>query len=559
MQAEVSRLLGIEPEQFAPAAERARERTENKGTSEKIDLASFTEWAQSVESFAKLVDSALKELEQVEEQSEKFKLDIGQLSSDMSQLQELSSNLHQRLEIRKGVESELGPIVAERIVPPAVVTEIAHGEIGPQWRAALALILKRPVLSVSNTDSSESQKFIDVLLSKAAARIKVWYVNCVRRIRQPGTNAEVVQNEIINNKSLYEFLLLREPRLARRLHLAYCNTMRWYYAMLFGKYNRNIDRMPVILVDSSKTIGALSASAHKSLFVSASAARGTDVFNIGSRPTILTSNDTAIRLGQTPPPQGYHIETILRSLLLVVYNSMKVEQEAQREGFANVAASLNVADLSIRENPADESVAVEELALDSEANSEVGEQPVDSALFTGPIAGIKATFARLTHENFDIYGLVLTLRLLQQMPKDVTDFNTLAKELETLLWTEITFVLGANSKSVEQAASKSSSHRSATDVAPHSMTQLFAQFLTGILQISTEDESLNEPLAPKLRQMTSGFEMFVTKLSKTSSNAEVFLYNNYFVISALLSDVPGKLAGEISQHLRLLTDAYAPR
>ncbi|PRT55923.1 Vacuolar protein sorting-associated protein 52 [Wickerhamiella sorbophila] len=559
MQSEVSRLLGIEPEQLAAAAERARDKSHYKTTSEKIDLASFSEWSASVEDFAKLVDSTLKDLELVEQQSEKFKSDISQLSSEMSQLQALSSNLHHRLEVRKEVELELSPICAERVVPPAVVSEISTGEIGPQWRAALALLLKRPMLSTSSADTSESQRFIDTLLTKATARIKVWYVYCVRRIRQPGTNAETVQGEIINNKPLYEFLLQREPRLARRLHLAYCNTVRWYYTMLFGKYNRNIDRMPVILVDSSKTLGALGASAHKSIFVSKSTARGTDVFNIGSRPTILTSNDTAICLGQTSPPQGYHIEIILRSLLLVLYNSMKVEQETQREGFANVAASANIADLSIRENAADESVAVEELALDSEVNSDMSELPVDSALFTKPLAGIQATFTRLSHENFDIYGLILSLRLIQQMPKDVADFNVFAKVLESLLWTEITFVLDANLKSIEQAASKSSSHRAASDVTPHPMTQLFAQFLTGILQISTENEALDEPLAPKLRQMTSGFEMFVTKLSKASSDAELFLYNNYFLISALLSDVPGKLAGELAQHLRLLTEAYAPK
>lgn len=572
MQAEVSRLLDIQPEQLAAAAERARSKVSNSDSaSARFELVDFEERAAAVDDLARLVDTTLADLKRATQQSDTFKRDISQLSAEMSQLQSLSATLHQRLGVRKAVFAELSPAVAERVVPPAVVTEICHGEIGPQWRAALAFVLKRPLCPASSSSGKDdSQQFVEKLLNRASARIKQWYINCVRRIRQPGTNCEAVQRDLVNNKALFEFLSRREPRLARRLHLAYCNTIRWYYDMLFGKYIRNIDRMAAIFIDKSKLLGTLGSSAQKSLFASASTAKDSDVFNIGSRPTILTSTDTAICLNQPVPHHGYQIEVIVRSLLLVLYNSMKMEQAVQEEAFANVfsQSSTSAADVTLQgDGTLDESIAVDELALDSETGSEAGilnhplndHPPTDLGLFKTALTAARATFTRLSHENYDIYGLILSLRLVQQMPKDTVEFNSFAQDMEALLLSEITFVLDANSKSIEQAAAKSSSQRAASEVSPHPMSQLFAQFLTGVLQISADDRSADEPIAPKLRQLTSGFEMFVTKLSKNSKSPELFLFTNYFVISALLSDVPGKLAGELSSHLRLLTEVYKPK
>ena len=72
-----------------------------------------------------------------------FQNDLAQVSAEIETLQARSAALSVRLENRKVVENELGPVVEEISVSPAAVRKLVEGTIDEAWVRALAEVEKR--------------------------------------------------------------------------------------------------------------------------------------------------------------------------------------------------------------------------------------------------------------------------------------------------------------------------------------------------------------------------------------------------------------------------------
>lgn len=119
------------------------------------------------------------------------------------------------------------------------------------------------------------------------------------------------------------------------------------------------------------------------------------------------------------------------------------------------------------------------------------------------------------------------------------------------LWPRFQAVMDAHCDSLRRSASKSSAHSfgdasansslSTAALVPHQITQTFSSFVAGILSLC-ETDSANEPVANSLMRLRNEFELLLTKISasfgsssSSSSKREKFLYNNYFLVSTILS------------------------
>ena len=105
--------------------------------------------------------------------------------------------------------------------------------------------------------------------------------------------------------------------------------------------------------------------------------------------------------------------------------------------------------------------------------------------------------------------------------------------------------------------SLTASAAAAPTTAPHPLTQRFANFLHGILALSSEAGD-DEPVSNSLMRLRSDFEAFLIKLSKGIAEArkrERFLYNNYSLVCTIIADTDGKLAEELQEHFAQLRDA----
>lgn len=123
------------------------------------------------------------------------------------------------------------------------------------------------------------------------------------------------------------------------------------------------------------------------------------------------------------------------------------------------------------------------------------------------------------------------------------------------LWPRFQLVMDAHCDSLRRSTSKSSVHSfggqdsssnaslsSTAALVPHQITQTFSSFVAGILSLCEED-SESEPVANSLLRLRNEFESLLTKISASfgptksgaSSKREKFLYNNYFLVSTILS------------------------
>lgn len=202
--------------------------------------------------------------------------------------------------------------------------------------------------------------------------------------------------------------------------------------------------------------------------------------------------------------------------------------------------------------------------------------------------------------HMDAFGILLCIRIIQLLEfelqrRKVPVMEGYCHNLNMILWPRFQHIMNAHSDNLRKLSGKSPTEsgssalgRSATSafsglssmlssshvssVLPHPVTQKFATFLSGILELCPEDME-SEPVTVSVVRLRTEFEAFLTKFSSkiTSSTStgnmhadaqknarlrEQFLYNNYVVVYTVISDSEGVLAEQEKKHFKNLTEAY---
>jgi hypothetical protein len=140
-----------------------------------------------------------------------------------------------------------------------------------------------------------------------------------------------------------------------------------------------------------------------------------------------------------------------------------------------------------------------------------------------------------------------------------------------LLWPRFQIVIDGHCDSIRKATtsltgkptgsalSLTSSPSAAQTTAPHPLTQRYANFVQGILVLSSEAGD-DEPVSNSIGRLRNDFEGFLTKLSKAVSDSrkrQRFLYNNYSLVCTIIAETEGKLADDIKAYYLERREAYA--
>jgi hypothetical protein len=140
-----------------------------------------------------------------------------------------------------------------------------------------------------------------------------------------------------------------------------------------------------------------------------------------------------------------------------------------------------------------------------------------------------------------------------------------------LLWPRFQRIIDVHCESVRKltaslsgkpagsALSLTSSSSAAQTTAPHPLTQRFANFLHGILALSSEAGD-DEPISSSLGRLRKEYEAFLVKQSKSVPEArkrDRFMYNNYSLICTIVADTEGKMAEEFKGYFTDLRDALS--
>ena len=92
---------------------------------------------------------------------------------------------------------------------------------------------------------------------QAVERIRDYLVAQIKALRSPNINAQIIQQQnLIRYKDVWAFLAKNNTTLAEEIGQAYINTMRWYYSNNFSRYQDALNKMSLIRVGQTDTMGA---------------------------------------------------------------------------------------------------------------------------------------------------------------------------------------------------------------------------------------------------------------------------------------------------------------
>jgi hypothetical protein len=435
-------------------------------------------------------------------------------------------------------------------VPPVVVAKIADGHVDEAWVKVLNEVDKRATAYKKAESSSEQNKglqdlgpLLEKLVQKAIERIRDFLVAQIKALRSPHINAQIIQQQnFLRFKELFSFLHKHHPTLANEICLAYMNTMRWYYANQFTRYENALKKIKLHLLDKLDVLGNEDTS-RRGAVLSSSRISGSphDAFNLGHRIDILrTSNQAAISSYLAEEDQSTHyLEAPFRNFNLALIDNVTAEYSFLASFFSP--------------------------ALSYSAISRHFTYIFEPTLQLG-----HALTKNLVAETYDAIGLLLSIRLNQHFQFELQRRKIPAADgylngTAMILWPRLQFVMNAHCESVRALTTALPSRpptkadQAKLSTAPHVVTQRFGQLLHGILSMSTEAGD-DEPVVTSLRRLRSEMEAFLTKYSTAfgtdKRKRERFLYTNYSLILTIISDVGGKLAVEEQEHFEGLKTAF---
>ncbi|KXH53790.1 Vps52/Sac2 family protein [Colletotrichum salicis] len=477
-----------------------------------------------------------------------FRNDLAAVSADIESLQSRSATMNVRLDNRKAVEKAFGPVVEELSVSPHVVSKISEGQIDETWVRMLAEVDKRATAykkSISNQGESKAWADLGPLLEKltmkAVERIRDFIVAQIKALRSPHINAQIIQQQnFLKFKDLYTFLHKHHATLAEEISQAYMNTMRWYYANQFGRYQRALEKLKLHVLDKNDVLGH-DEPTRRATVLSATKPAGPphDAFNLGRRIDLLKSgNASAISSYLAEEDQTTHyLEVPFRNFNLALIDNATAE-------YTFLAAFFSPP-LSLQ-------------AVSRQFNY----------IFEPTFALGKTLTKALIAESYDALGLLLSIRINQHLAfelqrRKVPAVDSYINMTTMLLWPRLQVVMDHHCESLRQLMNTLPTKPRAADqnklsAAPHLVTQRFGQILQGVLALSTEAGD-DEPVVTSLRRLRSEAEAFLTRYSQSFSDKrkrERFLYNNYSLISTIISDVGGKLGTEQQEHFEGLKAAF---
>jgi hypothetical protein len=488
-------------------------------------------------------------LSSVETYLTSFQADLAAVAAEIETLQNRSSTLNTKLENRKVVEKVLGPEVEAFGIPPAAVRKITEGTVDDSWVRALEELEKRSKSIDMKLKEGKDMKaaqdvrpLIDDVSNKAVERIRDYVVSQVRALRSPSINAQIIQqNSFLRYRGVFGFLAQRQPQLAEEITQAYVNTMRWYYLNHFTRYKAALDSLTIHHIDHTEAIAA-----DPMRKTSKPGAPPHDAFSIGRRMEILrTTNDTALSSYLAEEDKGTHyLEIPFRAFNLALVDNASAEYSFLTEFFTKQSFHAT-----------------------NRRFNEIFQPTFDLGL---------ALTRQLVEQSADALGVLTCVRLNQHFAFELQRRKIPAGEgyingTNMLLWPRFQRIIDVHCESVRKltaslsgkpagsALSLTSSSSAAQTTAPHPLTQRFANFLHGILALSSEAGD-DEPISSSLGRLRKEYEAFLVKQSKSVPEArkrDRFMYNNYSLICTIVADTEGKMAEEFKGYFTDLRDALS--
>ncbi|KAK0628043.1 Vacuolar protein sorting-associated protein 52 A [Lasiodiplodia hormozganensis] len=517
----------------------------------------YTQASDKFEDLHRSVTACDEVLKSVETYLTGFQADLGAVSAEIETLQNRSLSLTTKLENRKVVEKLLGPAVEENSISPAVVRRIAEGPVDESFSKALQELEKRSkAVNAKSNDDSKVKALNDLkpllvdLTNKAVERVRDYIVAQIKALRSPSINAQIIQQQgFLKYKDLYAFLARHQKKLADELCQAYVNTMRWYYLNHFTRYHEALQKVKLHVIDQHDAMG--SENQRRGAMLSSAKVPTTphDAFSIGRRLDLL---------------RGSH------------HNALTLHVLEEDKATHYLELPFHTFNIALIDNAAFEYTFLTSYFSPSQSYHEIGR--TFAQIFEPTFALGRQLTKSLIDTSMDALGILLSVRLNQHFAFEMQRRKVPAAEgyingTNMLLWPRFQQVMDTHCKSIQALtaslpgrpaastsilASSSTSASDAQSTAPVALTQRFANFLHGVLALSSEAAD-DEPVSNSLWRLRIEYEAYLQKRSKgiaEQRKKERFLFNNYSLVGTILEGTGGRLAEEMRTYFVELRDQH---
>ncbi|KAI0347190.1 vacuolar sorting protein [Trametopsis cervina] len=191
------------------------------------------------------VQTSVNLLDSLESFLSTFQKDLSAVSGQISDLQDRSKDIENRLKSRRKIEKPLSNLLVDLTIPPPLASLILDTPVGDPWIEAIieferrleALKLRGRVKAAR--DLHEVAEGIRIV---AATKLRVHFLALLTPMRTSmTTNLNMIQTSVFMKfRPLFAFLQRQAPNVASEVQRAYVSTVRTYFETGFRRYIRSL-------------------------------------------------------------------------------------------------------------------------------------------------------------------------------------------------------------------------------------------------------------------------------------------------------------------------------
>ncbi|KAJ8523544.1 hypothetical protein ONZ45_g119 [Pleurotus djamor] len=273
------------------------------------------------------VQSSVHLLDSLESFLSTFQKDLSVVAGQISELQDRSKDIGNRLKSRKKIEKPLSQLISDIVIPPPLATLILDTDVGEPWIVAIGDFEKRleTVKARSRVKAARDlAEIIEGLRIVAATKLRAFFLALFQPIRSSvSSNMQVIQTSVLMKyKPLLSFLQRQAPNVFLEIQRSYIGAARTYYETGFRRYIRALTSIKARTIEKPETI--------------VSGEKETTLFN-AERLDYAKIDGLGVTLAYMADDKNHKepMEALLRSLLLVLLDNATAEYTFITSFFAN--------------------------------------------------------------------------------------------------------------------------------------------------------------------------------------------------------------------------------
>ncbi|KAH0839918.1 Sac2 family-domain-containing protein [Lanmaoa asiatica] len=217
----------------------------------------FVEFHDQVETSVRLLDS-------LESFLSTFQRDLSAVSGQISELQERSTNIDNRLKSRRTIEKPLSSLISDLTIPPTLATTLLDTEVGEAWILVVADFERRLNIVRARSRVKAARELADVveaLRIVTATKLRAFFLALLNAIKNSvTTNMQVLQSSgFLKYRALFGFLRRQAEPVAKEVQESYIAAARTYYETAFRRYIRSLGWLRARVTERFESIGTMLA------------------------------------------------------------------------------------------------------------------------------------------------------------------------------------------------------------------------------------------------------------------------------------------------------------